>query len=66
MRRADWLKELSSSRELPVVTAARLPRESWSDAFVSCPDRPFEVWPSTTMPQHGSRFASLSRSAEHH
>ena len=36
------LKELSSARELS-VTASRVPREGWLDAFVSCPHGPFEI-----------------------
>jgi hypothetical protein len=36
------LKDLSSSRELP-VSASYLPRERWVDAFVRCPDGPFEI-----------------------
>ena len=36
------LKDLSSAREL-AVRASYLPRERWVDAFVRCPDGPFEI-----------------------
>jgi hypothetical protein len=36
------LKALSSAREL-AVSASHLPRERWVDAFVRCPDGPFEI-----------------------
>jgi hypothetical protein len=36
------LKDVSSGRDLPIVPPT-LPRESWVDAIVRCPDRPFAV-----------------------
>ena len=36
------LKDLSSARE-QAVRASYLPRERWVDAFVRCPDGPFEI-----------------------
>jgi len=36
------LKDLSSAREFS-VSASHLPRERWVDAFVRCPDGPFEI-----------------------